>query len=73
MLLRCTEPAPCGIDSADPGSADPTLADVNRGRKVYLVSDARAETDADRRRWAQDLFAMLRQCALESWDTDEVL
>lgn len=75
LILRYKEPAVRWINEADPvpGSVSISLADVNRERTVYLVSDEDADTDEDIRRWVKENFHALWEGELEGWYTDETL
>lgn len=75
LILKYKEPAVRWINEADPDPAGNSicLADVNRERTVYLVSDEDADSEADVRQWVQENVGALWESELEGWYTDQAL
>jgi len=63
------------INESDPYDDDTqiSMAEVNRERTVYLISDRDADDDKTLARWIKANFAELFEAELEGWYTDESL
>ncbi len=75
VLLRCKAPVLEWIQGVTPAShaGDLSLAELNRERTVYLISDREADTDDSLRRWIKKRYRLLFEEELASWCTDEAL
>lgn len=75
IFLRYKEPALRWINGVDQTSPEHklSLAEVNRDRPIYLISDYDADSEKTVNAWIQANYRDLFEDQLDSWQSDEAL